>query len=145
MRSRFAVLLGWGLLGALAGAGCSDYTELAHREPVGTVEIDLAGERTLEPDEITLDRPGTYAFEVENVTENDAHALEIKSTGEARINYKEGSVRTADLSPGAAAPEFKVMLEPGTYEISCPVGHHAEEGMRGTLTVREGPGEQASS
>lgn len=141
MRVRLALLLSWGLVAALAGAGCGGYTELAHRESLGTVEVDLAGERTLEPGEVTLDRPGTYAFKVENVTDNDAHALEIKSTEGTQINYKEGSVRTADLPPGASAPEFKVELEPGTYEISCPVGHHAEEGMRGSLTVREGSGE----
>jgi len=30
-----------------------------------------------------------------------------------------------------------VHLGPGTYEIFCPVGHHEEEGMKGTLTVKE--------
>lgn len=122
----------------LAAAGCGGYTELDSREPIRTVHVEVAAERTLEPAEITLDRPGTYAFEVENVTGNDAHALEIKSEEGAQINYKEGSVRTEDLSPGASAPQFKVHLEAGTYEISCPVGSHAEEGERGTITVAEG-------
>lgn len=119
----------------LAAAGCGGYTELDSREPLKTVHVKVAAERTLEPEAVTLDRPGTYAFEVENVTDDDAHALEIKSEEGAQINYKEGSVRTEDLSPGASAPRFNVHLEAGTYEISCPVGSHAEEGERGTITV----------
>jgi len=125
------------LLVPLIGAGCGGYTELEYREPLDTIEVDLVSARTLEPSEITLDRPGTYAFRVENVADDTAHALEIKSTDGAKINYKEGSVRTEDLPPDSSAPEFKVYLEPGTYEILCPVGHHAEQGMRGKLTVKE--------
>lgn len=140
MQVKSVILTGCLFLISLIGAGCGGYTELDSREPLDTVEVNLAGERTLEPAEITLDRPGTYAFEVENVTEDDAHALEIRSTEGAEINHKEGSVRSEDLPPGESATEFKAELEPGTYEISCPVGHHAEEGMRGTLTVKEGPG-----
>lgn len=121
----------------LAAAGCGGYTELDSREPIRTVHVEVAAERTLEPAEITLDRPGTYAFEVENVTADDAHALEIHSEEGARVNYKEGSVRTEDLSPGGSSPRFNVHLEAGTYEISCPVGSHAEEGERGTITVAE--------
>jgi hypothetical protein len=123
---------------ALIGAGCGGYTELEYRQPLDTIEVDLVSARTLEPSRIVLDRPGTYAFRVENVADDTAHALEIRSTEGARINYKVGSVRTEDLPPGKSAPEFKVYLEPGTYEILCPVGHMEEQGMRGTLTVKEG-------
>lgn len=138
MRVKFVVLLGCLLLVSLIGAGCGGYTELEYRKPLDTIEVDLVSPRTLEPSEITLDRPGTYAFRVKNVADDTAHALEIRSTEGAKVDYKEGSVRTADLSPGASNPEFKVELEPGTYEIFCPVGHHEEQGMRGTLTVEEG-------
>ena len=138
MRVKFVALLGCLLLAALVGAGCGGYTELEHREPLDTIEVDLVSARTLEPSEIVLHRPGTYAFRVKNVADNVAHALEIRSTEGAKINYKVGSVRTKDLAPGESAPEFKVELEPGTYEIFCPVGHHRVQGMRGTLTVEEG-------
>lgn len=138
VRVKFVVLLGCLLLVSLIGAGCGGYTELEYRKPLDTIEVDLVSPRTLEPSEITLDRPGTYAFRVKNVADDTAHALEIRSTEGAKVDYKEGSVRTADLSPGASNPEFKVELEPGTYEIFCPVGHHEEQGMRGTLTVEEG-------
>lgn len=138
MRVKFLVLLGCLLLVALIGAGCGGYTEVEYREPLDTIEVDLANPLSLEPDDITLDRPGTYAFRVENVTDDTAHALEIKSTQGAKLNYGEGSVRTEDLAPGRSAPEFKVNLGPGTYEISCPVDGHAQQGMRGTITVEEG-------
>jgi uncharacterized cupredoxin-like copper-binding protein len=135
VRVRILVLLSCLMLASLIGSGCGGYTELEYRKPVDTIEIDLAGARKLEPSEITLKRPGTYAFRVKNVADDVAHALEIRSTGGAKIDYGEGSVRTEDLPPGESAPEFKVHLGPGTYEISCPVGHHAEQGMKGTLTV----------
>ncbi len=138
VRVKFVVLLSCLFLVALVVAGCGGYTELKFREPLDTVEVDLAHELTLEPHKIVLDRPGTYAFKVENITDHTAHALEIRATEGAKINYKEGSVRTEDLGPGESNPEFKVYLEPGTYEIFCPVGHHRAMGMRGTLTVREG-------
>lgn len=139
MRVKFVVLLSCLLLVALIVAGCDSYTELQYREPLDTIEVDMTSEPTLEPDKITLDRPGTYAFRVENVTEDTAHALEIRATEGIKINYKEeGSVRTEDLGPGVSNPEFKVHLEPGTYEVSCPIGHHKAQGERGTLTVKEG-------
>ena len=137
MRVKPVVLLSCLLLVSLIVASCGGYTELEFREPLDTVKVDLVIERTLEPSEITLDQPGTYLFEVENVTEDVAHAFEIEATEGARVNYKEGSVRTLDLSPGQST-EFKAELEPGTYEIYCPVGNHKEQGMRGTLTVEEG-------
>ena len=94
---------------------------------------------TLEPRRIVLDRPGTYAFKVENITDDTAHGLEIRATEGAKINYKEhGSVMTEHLAPGAHNPEFLVHFEPGTYEIFCPVGHHRVQGEKGTLIVKEG-------
>ncbi len=138
MRVKLVILLGCLLSVSLIGASCGGgYTELEFREPLDTVKVDLAIERTLDPSEITLDRPGTYLFEVENATEDVAHAFEIKATEGARVNYKVGSVRTPDVPPGEST-EFKAHLEPGTYEISCPVSDHREQGMRGTLTVEEG-------
>jgi uncharacterized cupredoxin-like copper-binding protein len=39
-----------------------------------------------------------------------------------------------NLAPGASGT-LKVDLAPGTYEVYCPVGNHADEGMRLELTV----------
>ncbi len=137
MRAKFVVLLCGLFLVALIGAGCGGFTEVEFREPLDTVEVDLTG-ATLEPSEITLDRPGTYAFEVRNVADDTAHALQIRSLDNAQLNYGEGAVRTENIPPGESNPEFKVNLGPGTYEISDPIGLHAAQGEKGTLTVKGG-------
>lgn len=139
VRVKFVIFLICTLPLSLVVAGCGSYTELAYREPLDTIEVYLTSEPTLEPSKVILDRPGTYAFKVENTTDSVAHALEIRAKEGTKINYKEeGSVRTADLAPGESNPEFNVVLEPGTYEVFCPVGHHRVQGEKGTFTVEEG-------
>lgn len=44
-----------------------------------------------------------------------------------------------NLAPGDTGT-LQVDLEPGTYEIYCPVGDHADRGMRMELTVQAGGG-----
>lgn len=39
------------------------------------------------------------------------------------------------LEPGGAAQELAVVLQPGTYELWCPVGDHRALGMTVTITV----------
>jgi uncharacterized cupredoxin-like copper-binding protein len=43
---------------------------------------------------------------------------------------------SANLAPGASGA-LEVDLRPGTYEVHCPVGNHADEGMRLELTATE--------
>ena len=43
----------------------------------------------------------------------------------------------ANLQPGESGT-LEVDLEPGTYEVYCPVGNHEAQGMRVELTVTEG-------
>jgi plastocyanin len=96
---------------------------------VKTIRIEET-EFRLEPAEITLDKPGTYVFEAVNSGET-VHALEVEGQGIEE--------ETEEIQPGQSA-ELKVELEAGTYELYCPVGGHKEEGMEGTLTVKEGSG-----
>jgi uncharacterized cupredoxin-like copper-binding protein len=42
-----------------------------------------------------------------------------------------------NLAPGATGT-LTVDLAPGTYEVYCPVGNHADQGMRLELTVTAG-------
>jgi uncharacterized cupredoxin-like copper-binding protein len=83
-------------------------------------------EFSLEPDEITLDRPGVYVFRANSG--RTVHALEIGGIGIEE--------ETEDIGPGESA-ELEVNLEPGTYKLYCPVGNHEGRGMVGTVTVRE--------
>ena len=96
---------------------------------VKTIRIEET-EFKLQPAEITLDKPGTYVFKAVNSGET-VHALEVEGQGIEE--------ETEEIQPGQSA-ELKVELEAGTYELYCPVGGHKEEGMEGTLTVKEGSG-----
>jgi uncharacterized cupredoxin-like copper-binding protein len=94
---------------------------------VKTIEVKET-EFKLQPAEITLDKPGTYVFRAVN-SGDTVHALEVEGEGIEE--------ETAEIKPGQSA-ELKVKLEAGTYELYCPVDGHAEEGMEGELTVKEG-------
>ncbi len=84
-------------------------------------------EFSLDPSEITLDQPGTYVFRAVN-SGDVVHALEIEGEGIEE--------ETEEIAPGETA-ELEVNLDPGTYELYCPVGNHEERGMTGAVTVQE--------
>ena len=96
---------------------------------VKTIEVKET-EFELQPAEITLDKPGTYVFKAVN-SGDTVHALEVEGEGIEE--------ETEEIEPGQSA-ELKVKLEAGTYELYCPVDGHAEKGMEGKLTVKEGSG-----
>jgi plastocyanin len=97
---------------------------------VKTIQVKET-EFKLQPAEITLDKPGTYVFKAVNSGDTD-HALEIEGEGIEE--------ETEEIEPGQST-ELKVKLKAGTYELYCPVDGHAEEGMEGKLTVKEGSGD----
>ncbi|MFO8079177.1 MAG: cupredoxin domain-containing protein [Armatimonadota bacterium] len=98
-------------------------TDMAEME---TVEITLVDGEIQMPDTLSA---GMYMFDVTN--EGDlVHNVEIEGQGiEAMLDE--------DLQPGESGT-FSAELEPGEYEVYCPVGDHAEQGMQMTLTVTEG-------
>jgi uncharacterized cupredoxin-like copper-binding protein len=134
MMRRAALLAAFAL--ALAGCGEDDEGEDAQapsEAPLQTItitETDFA----LEPDSVTVEKPGTYAFEV--VNEGDvAHALEVEGEGIEE--------ETDTLDPGQRAT-LTVELDGGTYELYCPVGDHADRGMTGKLEVAGGDDESGN-
>jgi uncharacterized cupredoxin-like copper-binding protein len=96
--------------------------------PIDTIRVNET-EMSLDPSDITLERPGTYVFRAVNVGEV-VHSLRIEGNG---IEEQQ----TGEIGPGESA-DLPVALEPGTYELDCPVGNHEELGMRGRVTVQEG-------
>jgi plastocyanin len=82
------------------------------------------------PNAVDVDEAGTYTFRLVN-DGNSTHALEIEGGG--------AEAATAEVAPGASA-EVTIALEPGSYELYCPVGDHRELGMEGTITVGGGAG-----
>jgi plastocyanin len=125
-------LLFFGIL-LLVVAGCSPAEETesevqeAVEEPVEVIEVNET-EFSLDPTEITLERPGTYVFRAVN-SGNAVHSLEIEGGGIEE--------ETENIQPGEST-ELEVNLDPGTYKLYCPVGNHEERGMVGTVTVEEG-------
>ena len=96
--------------------------------PIDTILVNET-EMSLDPSDITLDRPGTYVFRAVNIG-RAVHSLRIEGGGiEEQQTSNIGAGESADLT---------VTLEPGTYELDCPVGNHEELGMRGSVTVQEG-------
>ena len=72
---------------------------------------------------------GPVIFRVTNNGEQE-HNFEVEGQGieeEFETNLLPGETRDLELN-----------LQPGTYEVYCPVENHAEEGMRLELTVTEG-------
>ena len=67
-------------------------------------------------------------FKAEN-TGSTTHALEIEGKGVEE--------ETKNLAAGQSA-ELKVTLKSGRYEIYCPVDGHRQQGMEGTVTVKQG-------
>jgi plastocyanin len=113
---------------ALAVAGCGSDEGGDGEATSGTAQKTIVISETdyaLDPGSVSLEEPGTYAFDVVNEGEV-AHALEIEGEGIEE--------ETETLEPGERAT-LTVALEAGEYELYCPVGDHADRGMTGKLEV----------
>ena len=82
-----------------------------------------------------------YAFDPADDTVSQGEALGATNDGELPHNYTIEGVReelgrtTGDLDPGARGA-IGVAVDPGEYDVICTIPGHAEQGMRGTLTVK---------
>jgi plastocyanin len=122
------VLLAVVIPAALLLAGCgSDDDEGGETSGGQSVEL-VATEFAFEPADISVDEAGETTFTVSNDGEFP-HALEIEGNGIEE--------ETEELGPGESG-SVTVDLEPGEYELYCPVGDHRERGMVGTLVVGGG-------
>jgi plastocyanin len=128
--SLLALLILW-IVGCGPGGGGQEEVESEVEEiaegPIDTIEVDET-EFSLDPDDITLNWSGTYVFRAVN-SGDVVHALEIEGHGIEE--------ETPNIQPGESS-ELEVNLDPGTYELYCPVDDHEERGMMGTVTVKEG-------
>ncbi|MCI0688061.1 MAG: hypothetical protein L0Y54_12600 [Sporichthyaceae bacterium] len=43
---------------------------------------------------------------------------------------------TPIIQPGGSSESLTVTLQPGTYQLWCPVGGHRQQGMELSITVR---------
>ncbi|WP_171074553.1 cupredoxin domain-containing protein [Nonomuraea basaltis] len=71
---------------------------------------------------------GTYTFTLDNAG-SAPHAMAIRGPG---ISGEQQS----ETINGGEKTQFTVTLQPGNYEVWCPVGNHRAQGMETTLTVK---------
>lgn len=120
-------------------AGTAGATETSVVAPVVPLEMDnpaaqptpagAAHEVHLIEHQIHMPRSvpaGQVTFRIENGGKED-HAFEIEGNGVHRA--------TEVLKPGNSTSMI-VDLRPGTYTVYCPVGNHADKGMKTTLQVQ---------
>lgn len=96
-----------------------------------TIEVQLSEYSIEMPNPITA---GETIFRVTNVGEIP-HNFEVEGNGiekEFETSLEPGETETMVLE-----------LEPGTYEVYCPIGDHAEQGMSMELSVVEPESPQA--
>ena len=117
---------------AVAAAGCgggsTESSEPASETPRQTFTVELS-EFKLDPATIEVSEAGTYRLEAVNSGSAD-HALEVEG----------GDVEeeTETIPPGQSATLTVALEDDTTYELYCPIGGHADQGMKGSVVVGSG-------
>jgi plastocyanin len=123
-------LLGLTACGELGGAAGSD-----DQAPAGGTEASPASAQTITAEvgltEYAIQMPVSLAAgpQVFSVTNNgiSVHNLEVEGLG-IEETFE------SNLSPGETQT-MRLDLEPGTYQVYCPVSNHREQGMEMQLSV----------
>ncbi|MEA2376858.1 MAG: hypothetical protein QOD13_765 [Thermoleophilaceae bacterium] len=117
------------LLLLVAGCGGDDQQVTSRTVTVdqgGTVTIK-AHEYSFDPDRVVVGTAGPLTIRLEN--DGDlAHNIRVRRAGK--------EIGGTPSFPGGRTESARVRLTPGTYELLCTVGDHAELGMRGELEVK---------
>jgi plastocyanin len=117
------------LLLLVAGCGGDDQQVTSRTVTVdqgGTVTIK-AHEYSFDPDRVLVGAAGPLTIRLEN--DGDlAHNIRVRRAGK--------EIGGTPSFPGGRTESARVRLTPGTYEMLCTVGDHAELGMRGELEVK---------
>lgn len=139
---RLAAALATGAL-AVALAGCGGNTApdtgpAASSAPAqgtaaaGSSTDTAAGTLTATESEYKIDlssadlTAGTYTITVANAGRS-THSLTIQGPGGVDV--------TSDIVQGGKSTTMTVTLQPGEYEVFCPIGNHRQMGMETTLRV----------
>jgi plastocyanin len=122
---------------AILGAGCGgddDGSPSASAEEARPVTVAAGGvvrvvgrEYSFRPAEIEVQGPGRITLALRN---EGALAHNAKLFRDGR------EVGGSPTFPGGRTESGRVRVEPGSYEMVCTVGDHAERGMVGTVVVR---------
>ncbi len=77
---------------------------------------------------------GTTVFQIRNEGEQE-HSFAIRTTGDEPTDV---AALAATVAPGETAT-LETQLEPGTYDVLCPLKDHEDRGMSLQLVVLEKP------
>lgn len=122
------------LLAAVALAGCGgdgddEPGRTATVPATGAIEV-VADEYSFDPENVVVEGAGSRV-QLEIALRNDgalAHNLKV---------FRDGSeVGGTPTFQGGETRSGRVAVTPGSYEMVCTVGNHADLGMTGTLVVR---------
>jgi len=110
-----------------AGCGSDDDSETGgDTAAAGSESVALtATEFKFDPADVTVDAAGNVTFTVTNDGQ-ETHALEVEGNG---VEEETDSIAAGDSGT------LTVDLEPGEYELYCPIDGHREQGMEGKLVV----------
>jgi plastocyanin len=115
------------LLVLLAGCGGDD------DEPGRTATVPASGQIEVIADEYSFD-PETLVAQAGELT------ISLKNEGALAHNLRvvrgDDEVGGTPTFQGGETKAGTVTVEPGTYELVCTVGNHADLGMTGKLEVR---------
>jgi plastocyanin len=115
----------------LLAAGCGGDDDEATGRTVtvdrGATVAVTAREYSFDPDRIVVQAAGALTIELENAGDL-AHNLRLRRDGE--------DAGGTPSFPGGRTESARVRVEPGSYELLCTVGDHAELGMIGELEVK---------
>jgi plastocyanin len=113
--------------GGDTGAATPEATEEAAGGGAGgealTLTADPGGAISWDPTDLTA-QAGSVTIKLVNES-STPHAIEVEGSG----------VEEESETITGSETELTVDLEPGEYELYCPVGNHQAQGMDGTLTV----------
>ena len=117
------------LLVVLAGCGGEDEDAGTRTATVGAGDtLRVTGdEYSFDPGRVVVEGGGRLTVELDNAG-SLAHNLRLRRNGR--------EVGGTPTLPEGRKGSARLRLEPGTYEMLCTVGDHAELGMRGELEVR---------
>ena len=91
------------------------------------IALSAPADGSLKFDKTELDaKAGTATINFDNQSSSTPHAVEIQGNG---VDEKSDTVTGGKTSVTAD-------VKAGEYEVFCPVGTHASQGMEGTLTVK---------
>jgi len=119
------------LIAVAALAGCGEDDDAgggSGGEQTLELRADPGGKLAFDKTELKADA-GRLTVVLDNPSDVD-HAIEVEGNGEEA----EGEVVTKGTSTAT------LDVKEGTYEFYCPVGNHAQAGMKGTLVVGKGGG-----